>query len=209
MEDLFYGNLDKSGLKVAKEILPSSYFLVDEFTQINYEPPSIDETEKEVKVLLNNFNINQLNKSIDKSLHSYLYDESVKLGISKSFIYKFQEIQEYVLNPIIMNLKEYWNRARPYQYAYMFSIPLHPYDTHSGHSPSYPSGHTLQAECWGALAKNLYPEKSTEISKVVNKVNKSRMELGVHFQSDIDFSKEICLFMIENEYLSLEIESYK
>ena len=41
MEDLFYGNLDKSGLKVAKEILPSSYFLVDEFTQINYEPPSI------------------------------------------------------------------------------------------------------------------------------------------------------------------------
>ena len=209
MEDLFYGNLDKSGLDVAKKVLPSSYFIIDEFTQIIYEPPSLDKTENEVRDLLNNLNIDKLNKSIDKSLNSHLYDESVKLGFSKAFIYKYQEVTKHVLNPIIMNLKEYWNRARPYQYAYLFSIPLHPFDTHSGHSPSYPSGHTLQAECWGELAKNLYPEKNNQINKVVNKINLSRMELGVHFKSDIEFSKEICLFMLENKYLSSDIENYK
>ena len=71
MEDLFYGNLDKSGLEVAKKVIPSSYFIIDEFTQIIYEPPSLDETENEVRDLLNNLNIDKLNKSIDKNLSSY------------------------------------------------------------------------------------------------------------------------------------------
>ena len=106
---------------------------------------------------------------------------------------EFNHILKYLdkIAPLIIRLKEYWNRARPYQYANLIEAPLYPMTTFSGHSPSYPSGHTLQGYVWARLITTIKPELKEWSESIATKINLSRIALGVHFPSDIDFSKKI------------------
>ena len=98
-----------------------------------------------------------------------------------------------------MQLKNHYQRARPYQYALYGNQKLNPYDTFSGNTPSYPSGHACQITFLGAILCSHYGEKEKEILSLVKKVIESRMILGVHFQSDNDFGIEIAKTLLEKE----------
>lgn len=95
-------------------------------------------------------------------------------------------IHNPLVHSMIIGTKLYYNRARPYQVANINTLP-----SVSGNTPSYPSGHAVQAF---ALAKRLtkqFPEKSNEINKLAEKIAKIRMIGGVHYPTDQKYSRQL------------------
>lgn len=207
-DDLFYGNLNLRQKKIMNELLPKYSDVVDHFTAYEFIYPNKNASYGEIVELSNRVRQAKLSpllkdyKAQDVDLWGYLKKISLDFGLSKSDYKRINDFIELEIAPIIISLKDFWNRARPYQYAYLFELNYHPYPTISGHSASYPSGHTIEAEVWGYLCKQKLPNKKSNIDSVVDTINDSRLNLGVHFPSDIDFSKEIFNYLLKNNYLA-------
>ncbi len=207
-DDLFYGNLNLRQKEIMNDLLPKYSDVVDHFTAYEFIYPNKNTTYKEV-VELNN-RVRQVKdspllkdyKAQDTNLWKYLEKISLDFGLSKSDYKRILNFIQSEIAPIVISLKDFWNRARPYQYAYVFELNYHPYPTISGHSASYPSGHTIETEVWGYLCKQKLPNKKSNIDSVVNTINESRLNLGVHFPSDIYFSKEVFDYLVKNNYLT-------
>jgi hypothetical protein len=68
---------------------------------------------------------------------------------------------------------------------------LHPYDSVSAQSPSYPSGHAVQALFILSVIASHYEEKKDELMKLAKQIADSRVVLGLHYPSDNQFGFEI------------------
>ena len=107
------------------------------------------------------------------------------------------------INPIIMKLKFYYNRIRPFQLANVYQYPLNPMPTISSQSPSYPSGHTIQSKVVADVLTFRYPDKQDMLMKFADKCSKSRIILGVHFPSDEIFGLQIAAGIVnDNNFIS-------
>jgi hypothetical protein len=87
-----------------------------------------------------------------------------------------------------MKLKFFYQRPRPYQVAQYYKAKLFPFKSGSAISPSYPSGHSFQARLLTELIGNKYPEHYEFLKSLTHDISMSRMFLGLHFASDIDFA---------------------
>tara|TARA_R100000278_G_scaffold55922_1_gene46418 strand:+ start:3275 stop:3916 length:642 start_codon:yes stop_codon:yes gene_type:complete len=193
---LFFGNLTEPQINDVARMNKSfesiyNYFVGDEFMY-----PSIEQSAKEIKKLQSKVESQSVNPKQeyieqDVNLINYLSTQSEKLNISSSDNARALFILKEKVNPLILALKNYWNRARPYQYAYFLKSNFHPLKAVSAHSPAYPSGHSIQVTCWAKMLQQKYPELQTELSNIVYSVNQGRMALGVHFPSDIQFGASI------------------
>jgi hypothetical protein len=101
--------------------------------------------------------------------------------------------------PIIMKLKFFYNRIRPFQLANVYGFPLNPMPTTSSNSPSYPSGHTIQSKVLADVLTFRYPDKQDMLLKFADKVSKSRIILGVHFPSDEVFGLQISAGIVNDK----------
>lgn len=90
--------------------------------------------------------------------------------------------------PLILKLKFYFQRPRPYQLGEYYKIKLFPFESKSDNSPSYPSGHALQARLICYVLGNHFPEKFDFFESLSRDIEYSRLYLGLHYQSDIDYS---------------------
>jgi len=90
-------------------------------------------------------------------------------------------------NYVLIKLKFYYQRPRPYQLAQYYKAKLFPYKSISAISPSYPSGHAFQARLLTELIGNKHPEHYEFLKNLTHDIMISRMFLGLHFPSDIDF----------------------
>tara|TARA_Y100000385_G_C12890678_1_gene549828 strand:- start:244 stop:861 length:618 start_codon:yes stop_codon:yes gene_type:complete len=203
-EELFYGNLSFSLKEQSNEINLEIEPLYNKFIDSIYIFPDIYKSSLEIDYLIKNLATN-LDDShiyiiIDKDLKSFLKNSSIEKGVSSK---EYDSIEKTMakFEPLILKLKEYWNRARPYQYANLIEAPLYPINTVSGHSPAYPSGHTLQGLVWARLISVVKPELKEWADSMAVKINLSRLALGVHFPSDIDFSKKICKYLIARKFI--------
>ena len=89
---------------------------------------------------------------------------------------------EYNISPIIMKLKNEYDRARPYRLDTTIN-PIIPGPKH----PSYPSGHASESYyCAYALSK-LYPEKKPVYLKIAKNISENREYAGVHYKSDTEY----------------------
>lgn len=133
------------------------------------------------------------------------YDRNILQSIISSFTVKGLNIEELCLSinddisPTIIKLKQKYQRARPYQLAQYYKLKLFPYDTFSGHSPSYPSGHTLQAYVILNIIGNKHPQSYKFCKEFINDIAESRVFLGLHYPSDNDAS-----YLIGQEILKLK-----
>ena len=59
----------------------------------------------------------------------------------------------------------------------------------SSNTPSYPAGHTFQAKIYCEILGNRYPQYYQSLQQLADDISVSRMYLGIHYQSDIDFGK--------------------
>ena len=92
---------------------------------------------------------------------------------------------------IITKLKWSYNRPRPYQAALKHGFNFKPMSSVSAHSPSYPSGHTIQSLVLANDLASFAPQHRHAFLKLAEKISASRMIAGYHFPSDIQFGRTI------------------
>lgn len=144
-----------------------------------------DEAEKSLYAVISNF---MKNKGFDYS------EESLK------------EI-EPVLDPITFFLKNYFNYPRPFQSASYYNKPLYPLINTDSSSASYPSGHSLESHVLCILLAKKHPDLEVELMELANKISKSRVWSGVHYDFDDEQGRKIAFQIIESNLLPFEIAS--
>jgi len=197
---LYYGNLNKEQKADSlKENIFTNYF--SEY--INTPPPNFAESTEEVSKLITLQS--KLKKESDyvdildftELFDLYFAEKGIPYIYDRLNIKKNQKEIDFIYNlsqeigALILRLKEYYNRARPYQVAYYSNQNFHPFPTLSGHSPSYPSGHASQSLLICKYLANKYPSKKQELNLISDEIAFSRLVLGCHFPSDNKFSKQL------------------
>jgi len=108
--------------------------------------------------------------------------------------------------PLLIKLKFYFQRPRPYQLAEHYKIKLFPFESRTGDSPSYPSGHTLQSKLICHVLGNHFPEKFDFFENLAKDIEYSRLYLGIHYPSDNDFSLFIADTIIRDKEFKYKYE---
>lgn len=196
LNQVTYGNPTKQ----QKQIIEEDLFLDDLFLKFNntYFPSNDSEL---VKDELNEI-VDYVNYISEEENNSFLrrykaYDRSLCQAVSTTFKQKginienlFQEIYKDI-NGLIDKLKYFYQRPRPNQLAQYYKLKLFPYNSYSDKSPSYPSGHTLQAYVILNVIANKHPNEYHFCKDMIDDIAYSRLYLGLHYLSDNDFAKEI------------------
>lgn len=204
-----YGNLNQSQLNnlkkncLADEVLP---ILEKKYSkQLEFPTNDSQTTKSELNEIVSKINILKEEENKDFIDRYNRYDKNLKQSIISVFQQKGIDVEELVLNifadisPLIIKLKQKYQRPRPYQLAEYYKLSLFSFPTISGHSPSYPSGHTLQSFCSLRIIGNRHPSAYNFCLDLINDIAYSRVYLGVHFPSDNDAS-----FLIGKEILKLK-----
>ena len=138
-------------------------------------------------------------------LKRYLaYDRNLIQALSSIFKQKDIEVEELITDVIkdiqnlIYRLKYHFQRPRPYQLAQYYKLKLFPYKSFSAHTPSYPSGHTIQAIVILNVIGNKYPTEYNYCKELIEDIIYSRVYLGHHFPSDNDGGREIAKAILKH-----------
>lgn len=92
-------------------------------------------------------------------------------------------------DPILMLLKNHFNRPRPFQLAPHYNIQIKFKVPVDAFHPAYPSGHAMDAFVVEKVLSSIMPEKNLEINQFCNNMAYSRFVAGVHYPSDNQISK--------------------
>ena len=132
----------------------------------------------------------------DEDLRGMCADTASKCGVQSPD--KFVDEVFSDIDSIIMKLKFYYNRIRPFQLANVYSFPLNPMPAVSANSPSYPSGHTVQSKVISDILTFRYPNHQDMLQRFAEKCSNSRLVLGVHFPSDEVFGLQVAAGIIND-----------
>ena len=105
---------------------------------------------------------------------------------NKKLPYPKEEIEAYwsVIYPLVMNLKWFYNRPRPYQLGPKYGMEIKYIRTETHHTPAYPSGHTAYGNLVALILSDKYPEYSKSFQAFALQVGEARVLQGVHYPSD-------------------------
>ena len=93
---------------------------------------------------------------------------------------------------LVTRMKWTYNRERPYQYALRHGITdFEPLPTETGHTPAYPSGHTIQAYWVASHLSEIAPQHRDQFMALARRISWSRCLAGVHWPSDVMFGKDV------------------
>jgi len=156
--------------------------------------------------MLKDFDISSFKKQKPPSDNSFDTDQEIKalkkIPLRKEFVKKYdnieaafektakeQGIEDYDKSiakklikesaPVIMKLKKYHNRPRPYD----LDSSLKAVKMKSMNTPSYPSGHSAQGELIASVLKNKYGKGSAFMQTAKN-ISDSRNIAHAHYKSD-------------------------
>ncbi len=136
-------------------------------------------------------------KEIDENLFEFILNHLLSIGINIEPKYLKDFYNRY--DSVILYLKNYFNRPRPYQLAYYTEQKLNNFNTISGHSPAYPSGHSFQGWLTCFLLMEKYPSKKNQLIQLAKIIEESRLVLGLHYPSDNEFGKTIAIELSKNK----------
>lgn len=193
LDSIVYGNPTRDYLPSleATSILDKHFEPLSKFT---FPRNSSKATREELNLLVDYMNDVAETPDILKRYLSYDYELektfanlAMKMNFSEDLINMVDSLFDDI-NPLLMKLKMYFNRARPYQLAFAYKLKLFPYKSYSSTTPSYPSGHALQAKVIAYVLGNHLPEHYEYFENLANDICYSRQYLGLHYPSDVDFS---------------------
>lgn len=95
--------------------------------------------------------------------------------------------------PIIMKLKNHYNRPRPKVLAGKIGIKLNDIEMDSMKTPSYPSGHAIQGILIGNVLATMFPLSAEDFIKAGKDISYSRNIARAHYKSDSKFGEAIGL----------------
>ena len=123
------------------------------------------------------------NKKIDKEYINMMKDIVKEEGASKTVLDFVDEIKRQVDTNTI-KMKYQYNRARPDAIAKFHGKKLTAkvdVDT-----PGYPSNHTITGYVISGILSEMFPNVTEKLNKIAERNAASRVELGVHFPSDVE-----------------------
>ena len=196
LNQVTYGNPTKE-LKV---YLEEDSLVDDLFLKFKDDYFPLNDSEL-VKDELNDI-VDYINSISDEENKSFLtrykaYDRSLIQVITTTFKQKGIDVEnlcEEIIKDIrnlIYKLKYFYQRPRPYQLAQYYKLKLFPYKSFSAESPSYPSGHTLEAYVILNVIADKHPNEYQFCREMIDDVAYSRLYLGLHFSTDNDFAKKV------------------
>jgi hypothetical protein len=125
------------------------------------------------------------NVDIDMDTPYILLLKKYNLKYPQNYINLFYDI----VKPVLLNIKGYWNRARPKQLAEFYNIDIDIILTDTHHTAAYPSGHTVYSSLVSNILKDIYPQiDKKELDHIVNETAKARVLQGVHYPTDNEAS---------------------
>ena len=93
--------------------------------------------------------------------------------------------------PIIIKLKNHFNRPRPKTVAKKMNINMKDIEMQSMKTPSYPSGHSVQGMLIAKVLSDKYPKAKSAFNKTGKNISYSRQVAHAHFESDSKFGEDI------------------
>jgi hypothetical protein len=189
---LSYGNPNREYIPFLNQ---ESYLdsLLKELQNYPYTPYDSPDSEKELLHLLE---LSTLQISEDRVKRFLFYDDNfmkfitdylVEQGIERGELEKtVNDINQDSL-PLLLKLKFWYQRVRPYQLAHLYNVGIYPPISFSACSPSYPSGHVFQSKLICEVLGNYYPKYYKTLQHIQQDIDFSRLYLGFHYKSDNDF----------------------
>lgn len=182
--------------------------LYDRLFEISPPENSSPETKKELLKLVNILkNLSDITLEFCKQAekdHIKLFVEYLERhGISD---YTKNDLNAVLneLEPLLIRLKEHYNRPRPYQLANYYGLDLYvPLEAYQALTPAYPSGHSFEGYILAELLAKRYPEHAVGLLKLGKNIGLSRIAIGVHYPSDHDFGRYLGALIIENNLIQL------
>lgn len=146
--------------------------------------------------------------NIDENPNFLLYPFLEKNNIKFSFEY-FKSIYK-IIRPILLNIKYFYNRPRPYDLGPMFDISIKVLHTDTHHTPAYPSGHTVYTSLASDIIKKQYNSSKihNELDRIVQTTAECRMMQGVHYSSDNEASIKLTNLIYNHLYSKMESNYY-
>jgi len=110
---------------------------------------------------------------------------------------KPKQLDQFINSPkvvfVILFIKYIINRARPYQ----VNNKIVPLPSKTDKTPSYPAGHTFQSYYLAKKLGEMYPEKKDFFLNLSNEIDNARINAGIHYPSDGEFSRNIVDFLFK------------
>ena len=133
---------------------------------------TLHRTDKEIEFLL------KMDEDMDQFYEELLRKYNLKYP--RRYIYLFYDIVE----PILMNVKNHWNRPRPKQLGDMYGIKIDRIVTKTINTASYPSGHTVYSKLITNILSDIYPKLTNNFINIAKNTGIARIQQGVHYPSD-------------------------
>jgi len=203
LNQVTYGNPTKEN----KAYLEEDSLVDDLFLKFKDNQFPFNDSEL-VKDELNDI-VDYLNTISDEENKAFLtrykaYDRSLIQVITTTFKQKGIDVEDLCVEIIkdirnlIYKLKYFYQRPRPYQLAQYYKLKLFPYNSFSSSTPSYPSGHTLEAYVILNVISDKHPNQYQFCKELIDDIAFSRLYLGLHFPTDNDFAIEVAKEIIKH-----------
>jgi acid phosphatase (class A) len=167
----------------SKETLDEMKYLIDVTSKITEEEIKFAEAaEKDLVEVWNKF-VNELGYKTDRKEIQSVIDQT---------------------DPVLFYLKNKINRIRPFQLAYYLSMEFYPVIHSDANSAAYPSGHGLDSFNLSMYFATKFPEDANKFLDLGERIAKSREQIGVHYPSDTEISREMAKTIWENKLIDIQ-----
>ena len=142
-------------------------------------PSNESEIEQVIEATKNSKLTDEQETAYDKNNHQVMLDV---VNEDKAEWNKFiQDVDIYTIK-----LKMKYGRQRPYEFSDQIEST-----TDTDDSPSFPSGHSIEAYALAKVLGQKHPDKKKELDSMASKIAMSRLKMGNHYPSDIKAGKQI------------------
>lgn len=93
--------------------------------------------------------------------------------------------------PAIDKIKKHFNRPRPKVLAKKMGVKMKDIELKTMKTPSYPSGHSVQAYLMALTLSDKYPKYRNKLMKTAKDISYSRRVAHAHYKSDSLFGEKI------------------